>query len=128
MVLWNSKKQEVKKWNHKNITPPLHLIEIKNVTLAENNVALFPDAVTERGLKHLEELIHLTEKGFSCEMLYIVQRSDCEVFSPAKDIDPAYTEKLKEAKKAGVKITALPCKLGKKDVSLLAAPLKVKLT
>lgn len=127
LVLWHSKNHEIKKWNHKNLMPPLHLIEIKNVTLAESGVAQFPDAVTTRGLKHLQEMIDFTQKGFSCEMVYVVQRSDCKVFKVAEHIDPNYAAKLKEAKKAGVKITALPCKLNQKEVTLLAEPLKVVL-
>lgn len=120
LVLWNSKDHpDVKKWNHKNLEAPLHLIEVKNVTLAEEGVAMFPDAVTTRGQKHLDELIELTEKGFTCEMVFVIQRTDCDVFKAAKDIDPDYAEKLKAAKKAGVKITPLPCKMTKKEVLLL---------
>ncbi len=127
LVLWNSKDHEVKKWNHKNLTAPLHLIEVKNVTLGEEGIAYFPDAVTSRGLKHLEDLIEMQGNGFSCEMLYVVQRTDCDVFKPAHHIDPVYSEKLKEAKDAGVKITALPCKLTPSSVTLLSEKLKVSL-
>jgi sugar fermentation stimulation protein A len=127
LVLWNSKKHpDIKKWNHNNLTPPLHLIEVKNVTLAEDGVAFFPDAVTTRGQKHLDELIALTQKGFSCEMLFVVQRTDCQSFRAARDIDPDYAEKLKQAKKAGVKITPLPCSLGPKEVCLLPERLRFR--
>jgi sugar fermentation stimulation protein A len=127
LILWNTKDHpDIKKWNHKNLTPPLHLIEIKNVTLAEGNTAYFPDAVTTRGQKHLSELIELTEKGFSCEMVYVVQRTDCEVFKAADHIDPEYAKLLKEAKKAGVKVTPLTCRLNKKEVTLLAEKLPHK--
>lgn len=127
LVLWSSKDHEVTKWNHKNIVHPLHLIEVKNVTLADDGVALFPDAVTSRGLKHLEELIELVNRGFTCEMVYVVQRQDCHTFEVAKGIDPAYAEKLLQAKEAGVKITALPCKMTPKEVLLLDEPLKLRL-
>lgn len=123
LVLWNSKDHDVKKWNHKNLATPLHLIEVKNVTLAEGETAMFPDAVTARGLKHLEELIELVEKGFSCEMVFVVQRTDCQSFKAADHIDPDYAEKLKEAQKAGVKITVLPCKMNQKEVTLQPTPL-----
>lgn len=127
LVLWNSKKHpDIKKWNHKNLAAPLHLIEVKNVTLAEDGIAMFPDAVTERGLKHLDELIHLTEQGFTCEMVFVIQRTDCETFKAAGHIDEAYANRLKEAKKAGVKITPLPCQLSANNVELLAEPLKFK--
>ncbi|MCJ8276639.1 MAG: DNA/RNA nuclease SfsA, partial [Bdellovibrionales bacterium] len=88
MVLWNSKDRDVKKWSLKNLTPPLHLIEIKNVTLAEDGVAMFPDAVTTRGQKHLDEMMELMEKGYTCEMVYVVQRQDCKRFKTADEIDP----------------------------------------
>ncbi len=125
LVLWNSQSHDIKKWNHKNLKAPLHLIEIKNVTLAEDGIAYFPDAVTTRGLKHLEELIEFQQNGFTCEMVYVIQRTDCKTFKPATHIDPNYGEKLKEAKKAGVKITALPCLLTKEYVNLSNDPLKI---
>lgn len=127
LVLWDSSKHpDIKKWNHKNLAAPLHLIEVKNVTLAEDDIAYFPDAVTTRGLKHLEELIELTEKGFTCEMVFVIQRTDCTQFKAAAHIDPEYAEKLKEAKKAGVKITPLPCKMTKKEIILEDQPLKYR--
>ena len=128
LVLWNEKQHpDIKKWNHKNLIPPLHVIEVKNVTMGGEGLAQFPDSVTTRGQKHLDELILLTKKGFSCEMVYVVQREDCEVFSPADDIDPEYGKKLREAKKSGVKITALHCRLDKKSVTLTSDTLKIKL-
>ncbi len=127
LVLWNSKKHpDIKKWNHKNLMPPLHLIEIKNVTLAEGDIAYFPDAVTTRGQKHLDELMELTEQGFTCEMLYVIQRTDCKVFKAADHIDPDYARKLKEAKKMGVKVTPLTCAMNKKEVKLLQDKLPFK--
>lgn len=118
LVLWNEKKHSIEKWNAKNLKAPLHLIEIKNVTLGEDGVAYFPDAVTSRGLKHLEEMILLTKKGFTCEMLYVIQREDCKSFKTADDIDPEYGKKLKEAAKKGVRVTPLVCKLTKSEVKL----------
>lgn len=79
-------------------------IEVKNVTLKEGHYALFPDAVTTRGLKHLNTLMRLKQEGFRAVMLYVVQRSDVEVFAPAWDIDPAYSEALKKAVDVGVEI------------------------
>ncbi len=127
VVLWNSKDHsDIKKWNHKNLVAPMHLIEVKNVTLAEDGVALFPDAVTARGLKHLQELIELSARGFSCEMLYVIQRTDCTTFRSADHIDVEYGKALKEAKKAGVKITPLACELNKKEVRLLPVVIPYK--
>ncbi len=89
-----------------------HFVEIKNVTMATGDVAAgravaqFPDAVTERGQKHLRELMKLVAEGHSAEILFAIQRSDCSQFSPAEDIDPEYARLLREAQKSGVKITA----------------------
>jgi sugar fermentation stimulation protein A len=87
-----------------------HYVEVKNVTLAdtEKNLALFPDAKTERGRKHLHELEKLMDQGHTAEMLFLVQRTDCKTFSPAHDIDPAYAKVLKEVMRAGVLVSVYP--------------------
>ncbi len=82
-------------------------IEVKNVTMKEGSYALFPDAVTTRGLKHLHTLIQAKKEGFRVVMLYIVQRTDVEIFSTAKSIDPDYAKGLIEAKYNGVEIIAM---------------------
>ena len=79
-------------------------IEVKNVTLREGNRALFPDAVTERGRKHLNTLVRVKKSGIRAVMLYVVQRMDVALFSPAREIDPAYGEALDEAVRQGVEI------------------------
>ena len=65
-------------------------VEVKNVTLKEGKYALFPDAVTTRGQKHLKTLMEVKATGIRAVMLYIVQRTDVEVFAPAREIDPEY--------------------------------------
>ncbi len=77
-------------------------VEVKNVTLTRDGAALFPDAVTERGRKHLRELSAMVASGDRAAMLYVVQRADAERFGPADDIDPAYGAALREAAAAGV--------------------------
>ena len=105
-----------------------HFVEIKNVTLAKDKVALFPDAKTERGQKHLRELIELVEQGYSAEMLYVVQRTDCHSFSPAADFDPEYARLLKEAQKAGVEVSAYPVEMSSDRIELITSrQLKIKL-
>lgn len=80
-------------------------IEVKNVTLVENDdLALFPDSVSERGRKHLEELIELRLQGFRAAMLFVISHSAARRFAPAALIDPAYAKALKEAAMAGVEI------------------------
>lgn len=81
-------------------------VEIKNVTLVRGGVARFPDAVTARGLKHLNELTQVVAGGGRALMFYLVQRGDAEAFGPAVDIDPAYAMGLSRAHAAGVEILA----------------------
>lgn len=78
--------------------------EVKNVTLRKGHYALFPDAITTRGRKHLETLIRLKGKGYRAVMLYIIQRMDVDIFAPAWDIDPGYSETLKKAVEYGVEV------------------------
>ncbi len=82
-------------------------VEVKNVTLKDGNVARFPDAVSERGRKHLVELQNEVLGGNRAAMCYLIQRTDCASFAPARDIDPAYAKALKEATDNGVEAYAL---------------------
>ena len=82
-------------------------IEVKNVTFKEGKYALFPDAITTRGKKHLKTLIKLKKQGVRAVMLYVIQRTDVEIFSPAWDIDPEYSQTLVDAYKSGVEIIPL---------------------
>ncbi len=127
LVFWSTKDHNVKKWNPKNLQPPMRLIEIKNVTLAEDGVAMFPDAVTTRGQKHLEELMHFKDLGFDCEMIFVIQRTDCTSFAPARHIDSNYADKLALASQKGVKITALSCSLTPREVKLLPKQIPIQL-
>lgn len=100
-------------------------VEIKNVTLkGDGDLVLFPDAVTERGQKHLKELISIVESGKRAAMLYIVQREDAQSFSPADDIDETYGKLLREAKDKGVEVLCYQCKLSPKEI-VINRPLKV---
>ncbi|MFB6317013.1 DNA/RNA nuclease SfsA [Saccharicrinis sp. FJH54] len=91
-------------------------IEVKNVTLNENGVAKFPDAVTARGLKHLKTLMDVKENGMRAVMLYIIQRMDVYHFEPARDIDPDYARKLVEVHKKGVEIIPLQVKVTPEEI------------
>ncbi len=86
-------------------------VEVKNVSLKEGKYALFPDAVTTRGQKHLKTLMEVKSEGMRAVMLYIIQRSDVEVFSPAAEIDPVYAKLLKEAVGAGVEVIPMQAKV-----------------
>ncbi len=80
-------------------------VEIKNVTLVEDDgFYRFPDAVTKRGLKHLQELTEMVRQGHRAVLLFLIQRSDGTIFKPADHIDPAYAQGLRAAYKAGLEI------------------------
>lgn len=79
-------------------------IEAKNVTLVEDEVAYFPDAVTVRGQKHLRELMDLAAQGIRVACFYFVQREDARCFAPADFIDPAFADLVWKAEEAGVEM------------------------
>jgi sugar fermentation stimulation protein A len=82
-------------------------VEVKNATLLEGRSILFPDAVTERGLKHLEELMKTVQSGHRAVMLYFINRPDGDFFTPADAIDPKYGNALRKAVTHGVEIIAV---------------------
>ena len=94
-------------------------VEVKNVTLKAGKYALFPDAVTVRGQKHLNTLIEVKKNGMRAVMLYIIQRSDVEVFAPAVEIDPEYAKSLKRAVKAGVEVIPMQAKVCPDGIELV---------
>ncbi len=97
-------------------------VEIKNVHLSrEPGLAEFPDSVTARGAKHLKELTGVLEDGARAVMLFVVQRSDCRLFQPAEDLDPAYAEALRAAKRAGVETLCYDCEVTLSEVVLRRA-------
>lgn len=94
-------------------------LEVKNVTLIrEKKIAEFPDAVTSRGTKHLNELCNAKKKGFQSYILYLIQREDCDSFKIAKDIDEEYKIAFSKAIKCGVKILCYDCKLNNESIKL----------
>ncbi len=100
-------------------------VEVKNVTLKHDaNRALFPDAVSTRGQKHLKDLIELKSRGHRAVMLYVVNRTDVKSFEPAIEIDPTYSKLLLEAKKAGVEILAYQSEITTEDIKI-KKPIKV---
>ncbi len=85
--------------------PECH-VEVKNVTLVEDGAALFPDAVSARGTKHLRELMEVVAAGGRAVLVFCVQRSDARVTRPADAIDPLYGRTLRRAVQAGVEVFA----------------------
>ena len=88
-----------------------HYVEVKGVTLEENGHAFFPDAPTERGVKHLRELIRLRQEGHCATAFFVIQMSDVNAFSPNDRTHPAFGEALREAAAAGVRIEAYSCRV-----------------
>ncbi len=82
-------------------------VECKNVTMVEDEVALFPDAASERGQKHLQELMDIVRSGERAAMFYLVQRADGRCFAPADVIDPTYATLFWQAVDAGVEVYAM---------------------
>ncbi|MCT4656533.1 MAG: DNA/RNA nuclease SfsA [Cohaesibacter sp.] len=94
-------------------------VEVKNVhLLRQQGLAEFPDSVTKRGAKHLEELGDMVEAGHRAVMLYLVQRTDATSFSLAADIDPAYKEAFERAKARGVEAYAYGCNITTTEITL----------
>ncbi|MFC2952865.1 DNA/RNA nuclease SfsA [Marinicaulis aureus] len=97
-------------------------VEIKNVHLSRSpGLAEFPDSVTKRGAKHLEELSRMTAAGARAVMLFVVQRGDCRRFAPAADLDPVYARTLKEAASAGVELLCYDCEITTSEIVLRKA-------
>jgi len=95
--------------------------EVKNVTaIDDNGVAIFPDAVTQRGKKHLETLVDVVRDGMRAVMVFCIQREDVIVFRAAEEIDPAYADMLKLAYKQGVEIIAYKSSLSPTEIKLIA--------
>ena len=94
-------------------------LEVKNVTLLrEKEIAEFPDAVTSRGTKHLNELTIAAQKGYKSYILYLIQIEGCKSFKIAKDIDSDYNSAFNKALNSGVKILCYDCKLSNKEIKL----------
>jgi sugar fermentation stimulation protein A len=94
-------------------------IEVKNVTLSrKKGVAEFPDAITSRGLKHIEQLIKANKKGYKIYILYLIQRNDCKSFKIAGDIDPEYSDSLLKAVKKNLNVLCFDCKFSPKGIKL----------
>jgi len=94
-------------------------VEVKNVSLVRRGEAHFPDAVTARGAKHLEQLVALVEAGHAAAMVYVVQRQDARAFGPAEDIDATYARLYREARVKGVVMVAVEARVSPKIVCLV---------
>lgn len=99
-------------------------VEVKNVHLKRGPLAAFPDSVTARGTRHLQELARMAAAGCRAVMLYVVQRADCNAFTIAGDIDPAYAEALALARRRGVELLCYTCTIRTTGIRLVK-PLRI---
>ena len=86
-------------------------MEVKGVTLENGGTASFPDAPTERGVRHLEELVHAVKMGYEAYLLFVVQMKGIKKVVPNDQTHPAFGEALRRAAAAGVQILAVDCKV-----------------
>ena len=93
-------------------------LEVKSVTLVQGKQALFPDAPTDRGTRHLMELVAARQDGYKAAVLFIIQREDAHIFSPNWNTDVNFAEALVRAAEAKVQIHAYDCEVSLKGVSL----------
>ncbi|MDZ4994099.1 DNA/RNA nuclease SfsA [Clostridium perfringens] len=96
-----------------------YFLEVKGVTLEENEETRFPDAPTERGRKHILELIEVKKLGMGAGIIFLIQIENVSKFSPNDDTDPKFGEALRLAKAKGVDIFAYNCKVTEEEIELL---------
>ena len=115
---WEFQKQEVNYGNSRfdfqlKKNNSIMVLEVKSVTLVEKGIAKFPDAVTERGRRHVNHLAELAAEGLDVMVLFVVQRSDAECFQPQWERDPAFSSALLEAWQMGLQIHVIKMKMTK---------------
>lgn len=93
-------------------------IEVKGVTLEENGAALFPDAPTERGVKHLKELAQCLRVGYEAQAVFVIQMGDISYFAPNNNTHPAFGAALAAAQAAGVQVMALDCLVAENSMAI----------
>lgn len=102
-------------------------IEVKGVTLEKNGTALFPDAPTQRGVKHIRELISAKKEGFEAYIMFVVQMKGINCFSPNRETHPEFADAIFEAEKNGVKIFCYGCTVTPDSIAITDT-LPIKLT
>lgn len=102
------------------------LVEVKSVTLVLDGLGCFPDAVTERGRRHLLELARAVAAGYRAAVIFVVQRDDATGLRPHDESDPAFGRTLREVSRCGVEVYAYSCRVAPGEV-VLDAPLPVYL-
>ena len=103
-----------------------HYVEVKGVTLEENGAVRFPDAPTERGVKHIDELVSCLDEGYEAYILFVVQMKEVEVFRTNDEMHKAFGDALRRAASLGVKVIAMDC-IVTPDSMMIDKPIKVEL-
>ena len=101
-------------------------VEVKGCTLEDDGLALFPDAPTQRGVKHLRELTACRQAGYEAAVCFVIQMAGMTAFSPNDATHPEFGAALREARRAGVKVLAVECSLTP-DSLVMNGPVPVKL-
>lgn len=97
------------------------LVEVKSVTLVVEGTALFPDAPTVRGARHLETLMAAQRQGYQAAVVFIVQRADAHVFMPNDGADPTFGATLRQAAALGVEVYAYRCRVAETEIHIADA-------
>lgn len=121
---WPDVRREVSYGNSRfdiQLTKDKHIyyIEVKSANLVYDGIAMFPDAPTVRGTKHVLELIKAKGEGFNSAIVIVSQREDARIFTPNKETDPDFAKAVAQAAKAGVKIYAYRCRVTKESITML---------
>ena len=102
--------------------------EIKGVTLEENGLAMFPDAPTERGVKHLRELAAAAAEGYECAVCFVIQMKGCHAFCPNERTHPEFGAALRDASAAGVRVLAVDCAVTPESLTMANfVPVRLKM-
>ena len=120
---YSSFKSEVKAGNSRfdfylNFAKKEAYVEVKSVSLVEDGIGKFPDAPTKRGIKHVQELIELSEKGYRAAVLFVSQRQDTQSITCNDKIDPDFGKWLRKAENKGVELYGMNCKVTPTTISL----------
>ena len=102
-------------------------VEVKGVTLEQNGAVYFPDAPTQRGIKHLHGLTTCLDEGYEAAVCFVIQMEQADFFSPNDETHPAFGEALRQAHAAGVRVLALSCSVTPDNLSI-SAPVPVRLS
>lgn len=96
----------------------LCVVEVKSVTLVQQGVARFPDAVTQRGSRHLRDLRRARVEGYRAGVVFVIQREDARLFAPHDESDPDFGAVLRQVVEEGVEVHAYTCQVSRQEVTL----------